>query len=64
MDQGLNQGLRDKLHVIATACLNFAEFASAAEEKETVVTIPLAVPGGSMETSSLSLCVSTIKLHF
>ncbi|KAM7532241.1 hypothetical protein LguiB_035651 [Lonicera macranthoides] len=62
--KGLNQGLRDKVHVIATACLNFAEFASAAEEKETGITIPLAVPGGSLETSSLSLCLSLSFMEF
>ncbi|GLT88700.1 hypothetical protein SLE2022_067150 [Rubroshorea leprosula] len=54
---GLNQGPRSKLAVIATALLDLVEFASAAQEKVLEISLPMAVPGGSLE-GDVSLCLS------
>ncbi|KAL7184975.1 hypothetical protein ACSBR2_027006 [Camellia fascicularis] len=54
---GLNKGPINKVPVVATASLNLAEFASANEEKEVEISIPLSVPGGRSQCSPL-LCLS------
>ncbi|KAF5954975.1 hypothetical protein HYC85_007831 [Camellia sinensis] len=58
---GLNKGPINKVPVVATASLNLAEFASANEEKEVEISIPLLVPGGSSQCSP-SLC-NTFQLE-
>uniref|UniRef100_A0A5B6ZE64 C2 NT-type domain-containing protein n=1 Tax=Davidia involucrata TaxID=16924 RepID=A0A5B6ZE64_DAVIN len=61
---GLNDGPKNKLPVIATASLNLSEFASAAEEKELEINIPLIVSGCSIECSpSLCLAISLLELR-
>ncbi|KAA8539063.1 hypothetical protein F0562_025755 [Nyssa sinensis] len=60
---GLNEGTKNKLPVIATATLNLSEFASAAEDKELEINIPLIVSGCSIECSpSLLLAISLLEL--
>ncbi|KAA8534603.1 hypothetical protein F0562_032138 [Nyssa sinensis] len=54
---GLQQGPKNKLPIVATASLNLSEFASAAEEKELEISIPLTFHGGSVDRSP-SLCLS------
>ncbi|KAJ7971695.1 EEIG1/EHBP1 N-terminal domain containing protein [Quillaja saponaria] len=55
---GLNQGPKNKVPVVGTASLNLAEFASAADQKDFELNIPLTLPGGAVEPSpSPSLCV-------
>ncbi|CAK9165611.1 unnamed protein product [Ilex paraguariensis] len=53
---GFNQAQKDKVPVVATALLNLAEFASAAEEQEIEINIPLTIVNESIE-SSPSLCL-------
>lgn len=59
--QGLNVGPKNKALTIGSASLNLAEFASATEEKEFELSIPLAVPGTAVEQQP-SLCVSSNTL--
>ncbi|KAK3012120.1 hypothetical protein RJ639_012509 [Escallonia herrerae] len=59
--KGLNKGQKDKVPVIGTASLNLAEFASAAE-KDNEMSIPLAMPNGSIKCSP-SLCTSTLTMQ-
>ncbi|KAK4272661.1 hypothetical protein QN277_021181 [Acacia crassicarpa] len=54
---GLNQRQKTKVPVVGTASLNLAEFASAADQKDFDLNIPLSLPGGSVEPCPV-LCVS------
>jgi len=55
--QGLNPGPKNKAPVIGTASLNLAEFASAAEENELNLTIPVNLSNGATEPHpSLHVC--------
>ncbi|XP_071734816.1 uncharacterized protein [Rutidosis leptorrhynchoides] len=47
--QGSSPGLKNKVPVIGTASLNLAEFASAAEDQDLELTIPLSVSCGPIE---------------
>ncbi|KAK9282941.1 hypothetical protein L1049_011166 [Liquidambar formosana] len=61
---GLNQGPKNKVPVVGTASLNLAEFASAAQEKEVEINVPLTLPAGSIECSpSLCLSLSLLELR-
>ncbi|OMO69192.1 hypothetical protein CCACVL1_19615 [Corchorus capsularis] len=46
---GLNQGAKNKVPVVGTASLNLAEYASAAEQKEFELNIPLTLSTGAAE---------------
>ncbi|CBI39128.3 unnamed protein product, partial [Vitis vinifera] len=59
---GSHQGPKNKVPVVGTASLNIAEFASAAEEKEFELNIPLTLPGGAAEPHPL-LCISLSLLE-
>ncbi|KAK3031426.1 hypothetical protein RJ639_036167 [Escallonia herrerae] len=54
---GLSLGPKNKVPIVGTASINLAEFASAAQEEEFELNIPLAVPGSATE-SRPSLCIS------
>ncbi|XP_054801960.1 uncharacterized protein LOC129305840 [Prosopis cineraria] len=54
---GLNQRPKNKVPVVGTASLNLAEFASADDQKDFDLNIPLTLPGGSVEPCPV-LCVS------
>lgn len=59
--QGLNrgQGPKNKVPVVGTASLNLAEYASAADQKEFELNIPLTLSGNATEPSpSLCVCAS------
>ncbi|XP_052624583.1 uncharacterized protein LOC111899810 [Lactuca sativa] len=61
---GLNAGLKNKVPVIGTASLNLSEFASAAEEKDFDLTIPLTIPCGATEPRpSLHIQLSLMELR-
>lgn len=47
--QGLNQGPKNKFPVFGTASLNLAEYASAAEQKEFELNVPLTLSTGAAE---------------
>lgn len=54
--QGVNQGPKNKVPGVGTATVNLAEFASAAEQKEFELRLPLMVSAGVAEPRPL-LCV-------
>ncbi|XP_043711190.1 uncharacterized protein LOC122660081 [Telopea speciosissima] len=56
------QGQKNKVPVVGTATLNIAEFASAAEEKELEINIPLVQPGGGAEPHPI-ICLSLSLLE-
>ncbi|KAJ0028554.1 hypothetical protein Pint_36199 [Pistacia integerrima] len=59
---GLNQGPKNKVPVVATGTLNLAEFASLAEEKEIELNLPLTLSTGAAESHPL-LCISLSLLE-
>lgn len=60
---GLNPGPKNKVPVIGTASLNLAEFASAAEENELDLTIPVNISNGATEPHpSLHIQLSLTEL--
>ncbi|XP_062166231.1 uncharacterized protein LOC133872668 [Alnus glutinosa] len=61
---GLNrgQGPKNKVPVVGTASLNLAEYASAADQKEFELNIPLTLSGSATEPSP-SLCISLSLLE-
>ncbi|XP_077225912.1 uncharacterized protein LOC143859118 [Tasmannia lanceolata] len=63
VSNGLNQGLKNKASIIGTASLNLAEFASAAEEKEIEINVPLSLPGGGPSESQPSICLALSLLE-
>ncbi|XP_042512326.1 uncharacterized protein LOC122087310 isoform X2 [Macadamia integrifolia] len=56
------QGQKNKVPVVGTATLNLAEFASAGEEKEIEIDIPLVQPGGGAEPHPI-ICISLSLLE-
>lgn len=61
---GLSPGLKNKVPVIGTASLNLAEFASAAEEKDLDLTIPLTISSGTTEPrASLHIQLSMMEFR-
>ncbi|KAK9156912.1 hypothetical protein Scep_003486 [Stephania cephalantha] len=59
-----NQGAKNKVPVVGTVSLNVADFASATEEKEIELNIPLTVQNGStMHIPSLCLSFSLLELR-
>ncbi|XP_061337352.1 uncharacterized protein LOC133284367 isoform X2 [Gastrolobium bilobum] len=61
---GLNQRPKTKVPVVGTASLNLAEFASAVDQKDFDLNIPLTLHGGSVEPSpSLSISISLVELR-
>ncbi|XP_057742447.1 uncharacterized protein LOC130960927 [Arachis stenosperma] len=61
---GLNQRSKGKVPVVGTASLNLAEFASAVDQKDFDLNIPLILSGGSVEPSlSLSISISLVELR-
>ncbi|KAK9122952.1 hypothetical protein Sjap_012554 [Stephania japonica] len=59
-----NQGSKTKVPVIGTVSLNVADFASATEEKEIELNIPLTVQNGNaMNLPSLCLSFSLLELR-
>lgn len=57
--QGFNQKPKNKVPVVGTASLNLAEFASAVDQKDFDLNIPLTLPGGSSSVDpspSLTVC--------
>lgn len=54
---GLNQGPKGKVPVVGSASVNLAEFASASEQEELELNIPLTLAAGAAEPCP-SLCVS------
>nr|GEY10361.1 hypothetical protein [Tanacetum cinerariifolium] len=60
---GLSPGPKNKVPVIGTASLNLAEFASAAEEKELDLAIPVSISNGATEPHpSLHIQLSLTEL--
>ncbi|KAJ6300310.1 hypothetical protein OIU76_021170 [Salix suchowensis] len=59
---GVNQGLKNKVPGVGSATVNLAEFASAAEQKEFELRLPLMVSAGVAEPCPL-LCVSLSLLE-
>ncbi|KAF5737397.1 hypothetical protein HS088_TW13G00277 [Tripterygium wilfordii] len=59
---GLNQGPKNKIPVVGTASVNLAEFASAAEQKEFELSIPLVLSASTAESNPL-LCISISLLE-
>ncbi|KAI4300532.1 hypothetical protein L6164_033901 [Bauhinia variegata] len=61
---GLNQRTKNKVPIVGTASVNLAEFASASDQKDFELNIPLTLPGGAVEPSpSLSISVSLVELR-
>ncbi|KAL4606694.1 hypothetical protein ACB092_09G122400 [Castanea dentata] len=62
---GLNQGQgpKNKAPVVGTASLNLAEYASAADQKECELEIPLTLSGGAGAEPTPSLCISISLLE-
>lgn len=59
--QELNQRPKGKVPVVGTASLNLAEFASAVDQKDFDLNVPLILAGGSVEPSlTLSVCTCSI----
>lgn len=58
--QGMNRGLKNKVSAVGTAMLNLAEYASAAEQKELELRLPLLLPAGAAEPQPV-LCVCVLK---
>ncbi|EOY08523.1 hypothetical protein QUC31_010824 [Theobroma cacao] len=59
---GLNQGPKNKVPVVGTVSLNLAEYASAAEQKEFELNIPLILSNGAAEPGP-QLCISLSLLE-
>ncbi|KAF7804216.1 uncharacterized protein G2W53_043327 [Senna tora] len=59
---GLSQRPKNKVPVFGTASLNLAEFASAADQKDFDLNIPLTLSGGSADPYP-SLCISVSLLE-
>ncbi|XP_022748143.1 uncharacterized protein LOC111297788, partial [Durio zibethinus] len=59
---GLNQGPKNKFPVVGTASLNLAEYASAAEQKEFELNVPLTLSTGAADPCS-QLCISLCLLE-
>ncbi|KAF5750599.1 hypothetical protein HS088_TW03G00938 [Tripterygium wilfordii] len=59
---GLNQRTKNKIPVVGTGSVNLAEFASAAEQKEFELSIPLVHPAATAESNPL-LCISISLLE-
>ncbi|KAK1296978.1 hypothetical protein QJS10_CPB15g02193 [Acorus calamus] len=61
---GSKQGSKNKVSVVGTTSLNLAEYASAAEESEIEINIPLSGPGIAAEPHpSLYLSLSMLELR-
>lgn len=61
---GLNQGLKNKVPIVGVASLNLSEFASAAEQKEFELSIPLTLPGVSTDSPPLlSISLNLVELR-
>ncbi|KAI3458759.1 hypothetical protein Pfo_015422 [Paulownia fortunei] len=61
---GLKQGTNNNVPIVATASLNLADFASAAEKQDTEINIPLAIPGGGIDSgTSLQLSIVLLELR-
>jgi hypothetical protein len=59
------QGPKNKVPVVGTASLNLAEYASAADQKEFELNIPLTLSGSATEPSpSLCVCASESSLSY
>ncbi|KAF6169985.1 hypothetical protein GIB67_034377 [Kingdonia uniflora] len=59
-----NQGPKNKVPVVGTALLNLAEVASAAQQKELEVNMPLTLPGaGAEHRPSLCLSIHLLELR-
>ncbi|CAK7342093.1 unnamed protein product [Dovyalis caffra] len=59
---GVNQGPKNKVPAVGTATMNLAEFASAAEQKEFELRLPLMVSAGGSDPHPL-LCVALSLLE-
>lgn len=55
---------KNKVHVIGTASLNLADYASLAEEKEFELDIPLTVPCGATEPCPTLHVCTIIAYHY
>ncbi|KAI7736766.1 hypothetical protein M8C21_012641 [Ambrosia artemisiifolia] len=61
---GSSPGPKNKIPILGTASLNLAEFASAAEEKDHDLTIPLTISCGATEPSpSLHILLSLMEVR-
>nr|KYP56969.1 hypothetical protein KK1_003220 [Cajanus cajan] len=61
---GLNQKLKSKVPAIGTALLNISKFASQTDQKDFDLNIPLALTGGSAESSPLLyISISFVELR-
>ena len=61
---GLNQRPKNKVPVVGMASLNLAEYASAADQKDFELNIPLSLPGAAAEQfPSLCISVSLVELR-
>ncbi|KAF8681666.1 hypothetical protein HU200_045091 [Digitaria exilis] len=59
----INLGPKNKPSILGTACLNLADYASAAEEVIEII-VPLSVPGGEPDSApSLHLTLSMVELR-
>ncbi|GKV29722.1 hypothetical protein SLEP1_g38625 [Rubroshorea leprosula] len=64
LSNDLNQGQRGKVPVIGTGSMNLAEYASAAEEKEFELSIPLSLSTGAAEPcTQLYVLLSMLELR-
>nr|DAD48311.1 TPA_asm: hypothetical protein HUJ06_018248 [Nelumbo nucifera] len=62
--EGLKPGPKNKVPVVGTALLNIAEFASASEEKEHEINIPLILASGTADSQpSLYLSLNLLELR-
>ncbi|KAK7345209.1 hypothetical protein VNO77_15789 [Canavalia gladiata] len=60
---GLNQRSKSKVTVVGTASLNLAEFASAVDQKDFDLNVPLTVSGSVESSPSLSISISLVELR-
>ena len=58
------QGPKNKAPVVGTASLNLAEYASAADQKECELKIPLTLSGGAAAEPTPLLCVCAFPSLF
>ncbi|KAI4319551.1 hypothetical protein MLD38_033136 [Melastoma candidum] len=58
-----NQAQRNKTSTIGTATLDLADYASAAEQKEFELTLPLVPSADAMNAPSLSISLSLVELR-